>query len=147
MPILDTCRRPYDDVWLDYQHEIALRHTQAKKDQIDHVNAVDRVPLRHIIAFIYPITATIRPFLSAKGHDRDDVDRRYQAWLKAVTLQVALWSRPYAREGDWSRDRAIAVEHAPAARLLARLEREAAVGWRLEFCRCFLVLGLWWPVV
>ncbi|MGW5644444.1 protoglobin domain-containing protein [Saccharopolyspora sp. NPDC003752] len=99
--ILDTCRRPYDGVWLDYQQEIALRHTPAKKDQTDHVDAVDRVPLHYIIAFIYPITATIRPFLSAKGHGEEDVERMYQAWFKAVTLQVALWSRPYAREGDW----------------------------------------------
>jgi hypothetical protein len=27
--ILDTCLRPYDQVWLDYQQEIALRHTSA----------------------------------------------------------------------------------------------------------------------
>jgi Protoglobin len=33
--ILDTCRRPYDQQWLDYQHEIALRHTRAKKNQTD----------------------------------------------------------------------------------------------------------------
>jgi hypothetical protein len=25
--ILDTCLRPYDQDWLNYQHEIALRHT------------------------------------------------------------------------------------------------------------------------
>ena len=29
--ILDTCERPYDQEWLDYQQEIALRHTRAKK--------------------------------------------------------------------------------------------------------------------
>ena len=29
--ILDTCLRPYDQVWLDYQQEIALRHTSLKK--------------------------------------------------------------------------------------------------------------------
>ena len=99
--ILDTCRRPYDQAWLDYQHEIALRHTRSKKDQTDHVNAVDQVPLRHIIAFVYPITATIRPFLSQKGHDQADVERMFQAWFKAVTLEVALWSRPYTLEDAW----------------------------------------------
>ena len=30
--ILNTCRRPYDQEWLDYQQEIALRHTSAKKN-------------------------------------------------------------------------------------------------------------------
>jgi hypothetical protein len=29
--VRDTCERPYDQAWLDYQHEIALRHTRAKK--------------------------------------------------------------------------------------------------------------------
>ena len=34
--ILDTCNRPYDQTWLDYQQEIGLRHTYAKKNQTDH---------------------------------------------------------------------------------------------------------------
>lgn len=96
--ILDTCRRPYDQAWLDYQHEIALRHTQAKKNQTDQVNAVDLVSLRYIVAFIYPITATMRSFLTQKGHGQDDVERMHQAWFKAVTLHVALWSQPYAQD-------------------------------------------------
>ncbi|WP_218018376.1 protoglobin domain-containing protein [Nocardia amikacinitolerans] len=54
------------------------------------------IPLRYLIAFIYPITATIRPFLAAGGHDDDQVEAMYQAWFKAVTLQIALWSQPYA---------------------------------------------------
>ncbi|GAA0522426.1 hypothetical protein GCM10011581_34260 [Saccharopolyspora subtropica] len=99
--ILDTCRRPHDQTWLDYQQEIALRHTKAKKDQTDHVDAVDQVPLRHLIAFIFPITETTRPFLARKGHGQDDIERMHRAWLKAVTLEVALWSRPYVRENAW----------------------------------------------
>lgn len=59
------------------------------------------VPLRYLIAFIYPITATIRQFLAKKGHSADQVERMYQAWFKSVVLQVALWSYPYAREGDF----------------------------------------------
>src|ERR1700722_17320064 len=39
--ILDTCLRPYDQDWLNYQHEIALRHTTAKKNKTD---AVDSTP-------------------------------------------------------------------------------------------------------
>jgi hypothetical protein len=31
--IIDACTRPLDQDWLNYQHEIGLRHTRAKKDQ------------------------------------------------------------------------------------------------------------------
>lgn len=99
--VLDTCHRPYDQAWLDYQYEIALRHTRDKKNQTDQVNAVDQIHLRYIIAFIYPITATMRPFLAKKGHREEDVEQMHQAWTKAVILQVALWSVPYAKGDSW----------------------------------------------
>src|SRR5215207_9474407 len=50
--ILDTCRRPYDQEWLDYQQEIALRHMRAKKNQTDGAQAPEHIPLRYVIAFI-----------------------------------------------------------------------------------------------
>ncbi|WP_084958435.1 protoglobin domain-containing protein [Thermoactinospora rubra] len=99
--ILDTCRRPYDQAWLDYQHEIGLRHTTAKKNGTDQADAAPYVPLRHVIALIYPITATIRPFLERKGHSPEQVEAMFQAWFKAVVLQVALWSRAYADVREW----------------------------------------------
>ena len=97
--IHDLCERPWDRAWLDYQEEIALRHTPAKKNKTDEVDAPDRIPLRYVIAFVYPITATVREFLARKGHSEQDVDAMHQAWFKAVTLSVALWSRPYADDG------------------------------------------------
>lgn len=99
--ILDTCRRPYDQDWLNYQIEIALRHYRTKKNQTDGVQSVPMIPLRYMIAFIYPITATIREFLTRKGHSAAEVDRMHQAWFKSIVLQVTLWSYPYAREGDF----------------------------------------------
>lgn len=99
--ILDTCTRPYDQTWLNYQHEIGLRHHRTKKNQTDRVRSVPNVPLRYLIAFIYPITATIKPFLAKKGHSPDEVEKMHQAWFKSVTLQVALWSYPYAKDGDF----------------------------------------------
>jgi hypothetical protein len=99
--ILDTCRRPYDREWLDYQHEIALRHTRAKKNRTDGAQAPEHIPLRYIIAFIYPITATIEQFLASKGHPAEEVEKMHQAWFKSVVLQVTLWSYPYVREGDY----------------------------------------------
>jgi hypothetical protein len=99
--ILDTCNRPYDQAWLNYQHEIGLRHHRTKKNKTDNVRSVPIVPLRYLIAFIYPITATIKPFLAKKGHSPEEVDKMHQAWFKSVTLQVALWSYPYAKDGDF----------------------------------------------
>jgi hypothetical protein len=99
--ILDTCRRPYDQEWLDYQQEIALRHTRAKKNQTDGAQAPEHIPLRYMIAFIYPITATIKQFLANKGHAAEEVEKMHQAWFKSVVLQVTLWCQPYAREGDY----------------------------------------------
>lgn len=99
--ILDTCRRPYDRAWLDYQHEIGLRHHRTKKNRTDGVQAVEHIPARYLVAFIYPITATIEPFLARKGHSRDEVEKMHQAWFKAVTLQVALWLYPYVQPGDF----------------------------------------------
>ncbi|GAA2745782.1 protoglobin domain-containing protein [Kitasatospora cinereorecta] len=94
--ITDTCTRPYDARWLAQQEEIALRHTAERKNATDGARSVPHVPLRYLIAFIHPITATMRPFLAAKGHPEAEVEAMHQAWFKAVTLQVALWSRPYA---------------------------------------------------
>jgi hypothetical protein len=94
--IRDTCAARYDRAWLDYQQEIAVRHTPAGKGRTDGVqSAAAAVPLRYLIAFVYPITATVRPFLANKGHAAADVDRMHQAWFKSVTMQVALWSEPY----------------------------------------------------
>jgi Protoglobin len=99
--IFDTCRRPYDQEWLDYQQEIALRHTRAKKNQTDEARAPEHIPLRYIVAFTYPITATIKQFLANKGHADEEVEKMHQAWFKSVVLQVTLWSQPYTKEGDY----------------------------------------------
>jgi hypothetical protein len=99
--ILDTCNRPYDQTWLNYQQEIGLRHHRTKKNQTDGVNSVAHIPHRYLVAFIYPITATIKPFLAKKGHKPEEVEKMHQAWFKSVVLQIALWSAPYVREGDF----------------------------------------------
>jgi len=81
--------------------EIALRHYRTKKNQTDGVSSVPMIPLRYMIAFIYPITATIKDFLARKGHSAADVERMHQAWFKSIVLQATLWSYPYAKEGDF----------------------------------------------
>jgi IS1 family transposase len=94
--VRDVCSRPYDDAWRDYQHEIAVRHTRAKKNQTDGVESEPEVALRYLIAFVFPITATMRSFLAARGHGAEDVEGMHTAWFKAVVLHVCLWSQPYA---------------------------------------------------
>ncbi len=97
--IEDTCLRRYDQQWLDYMHEIGRRHTRQKKNQTDQVDAVDHIPLRYVIGFIYPISTTIKEYLEESDHSAHDVERMYDAWFKSVIMQVALWSEPYARDG------------------------------------------------
>jgi Protoglobin len=96
--VRDVCSRPHDDAWRDYQHEIGLRHTRAKKNHTDGVDSVPEIPLRYLVAFVFPITATMRSFLASKGHGPEDVDGMHTAWFKAVVLHVCLWCEPYAAE-------------------------------------------------
>jgi hypothetical protein len=48
--IPDTCFRPYDQDWLNYQQEVALRHTGVKKNEADDVESTPYIPLRDVIA-------------------------------------------------------------------------------------------------
>jgi len=96
--IVDTCMRPYDQDWLNYQQEIALRHTSAKKNKTDQVRSTSCVPLEDVIAFVAVMNQTIKPFLAAKGHSQEEVSRMHLAWTKALQLQLALWVEPYSRE-------------------------------------------------
>ena len=93
--ILDTCLRPYDQKWLNYQHEIALRHTSLKKNQTDNVRSTSHVPLRDVVAFVAVINETIKPYLAAKGHSPEEVDAMHHAWCRSTQLQIVLWSKPY----------------------------------------------------
>lgn len=99
--ILDLCEKPYDQAWLNYQHEVALRHHSTKKNQTDGVQAVPIIHMRYLVAFIFPITATIKSFLAKKGHSIADVDNMHAAWFKAVTLTVTLWCQPYVKGGEF----------------------------------------------
>lgn len=99
--ILDTARAEYDQTWLDYQHEIGLRHHRTKKNQTDGAPSTAIVPFRDLFALIFPVTFTLRPFLAKKGHSADEVERMHAAWVKSCLLQVTLWSHPYVKDGDF----------------------------------------------
>ncbi len=103
--ILDTCRRPYDQDWLNYQMEIARRHTPAKKNQTDGVQSTPFVPLRDIIGFVAVMNQTIKPYLGSTGASAADIEQMHQAWCKSLQLQIALWAKLYAdpdaAPGQW----------------------------------------------
>lgn len=99
--VLDVCNSYYDEEWLAYQNEIGLRHTR-KKGQTDQVkNTPSIVNYRYMMAFIYPITATMKPFLANGGHSVEEVDKMHNAWFKAVVLSDILWTKPYIKEGQF----------------------------------------------
>jgi Protoglobin len=99
--IMDLCNRKFDQQWLNYQHEIGLRHHSIKKNKTDQVDTVPIIHFRYLVAFIFPITATIKSFLAKKGHSADEVDKMHAAWFKAVTLTVTLWCYPYINKGEF----------------------------------------------
>jgi hypothetical protein len=99
--ILDTANAEYNQDWLNYQHEIGLRHHTTKKNTTDNVKCVPIIHVHYIFALLIPITTTLRPFLEKGGHSRDDVDRMQDAWRKSVLMQVILWSQPYIKQGEF----------------------------------------------
>jgi hypothetical protein len=99
--ILDTARAEFDQAWLDYQHEIGLRHHRSGKNRTDGARAADHIPLRYVLALLVPITTTLKPFLAEGGAAPAEVEAMHQAWVKTVLLQVILWSHPYVRDGDF----------------------------------------------
>lgn len=99
--ILDTADANFDQKWLDWQYEIALRHNKIKKNKTDDVNSVDQVNYRYLPALTIPVTTTLKPFLAKKGASPEDVEKMHSAWVKAVLLQTILWSHPYVKEGQF----------------------------------------------
>ena len=99
--VADLCRRERDRAWLDYQEEIGLRHTPAKKNQTDRAQTPDVVPLRYLVAFTSVVITSAKGFLDKKGHSSEEVERMHAAWTKAVLLTLAVWSRPYTKERLW----------------------------------------------
>jgi hypothetical protein len=98
--VLDVAVRPHDQTWLDYQEEIGLRHTPEKKNKTDDRHTPAHVPLRYVIAFI-PVVIDIRKFFERAIEDASELVAVERAWTKAVHLHIALWCRPYAKEGLW----------------------------------------------
>jgi hypothetical protein len=99
--VLDACFRPHDQAWLDYQEEIGLRHTPAKKNQTDGTHTPPVVPLRYLFGFVTIASITTRKFFIDAGVQGEELQKLSDAWAKTVHLHITLWSRPYAKDGLW----------------------------------------------
>ncbi len=99
--VVDAAVRPHDRVWLDYQEEIGLRHTPARKNLTDHAQTPALVPLRYLIAFGPHMAIETRRFFDEAGIREPDLLKLEDAWAKAIQLHITLWSRPYTKEGLW----------------------------------------------
>ena len=99
--VADLCRRERNQTWLDYQEEIGLRHTQVKKNKTEDAQTPEVVPVRFLWVFAGPVISGAREFLANKGHSAAEVERMHQAWGKSVLLSLALWARPYVKDGLW----------------------------------------------
>ncbi len=98
--VRDTQDADFDESRLRYQAEIGRRHAEAKNQTDGDAGAPPVVPIRYVCALIYPIYATMRPFLADGARDEAHLERMHQAWLKAVILSVTLWSEAYVQP-DW----------------------------------------------
>lgn len=99
--VVDLCTRPFDQAWLDYQHEIGLRHTPAKKNRTDGATTPPLVPLRYLLAFIPRVLHSAHACLRAKAASPAEADRLCAAWTKAVILTMTLWTAPYVKDELW----------------------------------------------
>lgn len=99
--IFDTTDANYDQAWLDYNYEIGRRHHRIGKNVVDGATGPDHINYRYMVAFIYPITATLKPFLQNSDYSPEEVDKMHQAWTKSVIMQVILWTYPYVPANDF----------------------------------------------
>jgi hypothetical protein len=98
--VIDVALRPHDRDWLNYQEEIGLRHTPARKNLTDGRQTPPLVPLRYLIGFV-SVVLLIRGFFEDAVSGEEELKALEEAWRKAVLLHVTLWSRSYAAEGLW----------------------------------------------
>jgi hypothetical protein len=99
--IIDACTRPFDQAWLNYQHEIGLRHTRAKKNRTDHADSLDHIPMRYLLAFTAVVITSSREYLAATAASAEDVERMHAAFTKSIMLHVTVWTRPYVEAANW----------------------------------------------
>jgi hypothetical protein len=98
--VVDVVTRPRDRDWINYQQEIGLRHTPGKKNKTDNKQTPRVVPLRYLLAFI-PVVLPVRQFFERELKDEGQLEALESAWVKALLLHLALWTKPYTLPEVW----------------------------------------------
>lgn len=98
--VADVAVRPHDRDWLNYQHEIGLRHTPVKKNKTDGTHTPSVVPFRYLLVFV-PVVLPVRGFFTSAIKTEQELKKLEDAWTKAVVLHTALWSRAYVSTELW----------------------------------------------
>ena len=93
----ETCNLPKDPPWLRQ-----LYSKPPAQDAPANGESAETLPqFRYLIALVYPVVATVRPFLAAAGCSAVEVEKMQYALLKAILLQVALLAKLYLETGNW----------------------------------------------
>ena len=98
--VVDVAVRPHDQEWLNYQYEIGLRHTPARKNKTDGAHTPQVVPFRYLLGFV-PVVLPIRRFFLGAIQDEAELKRLEDAWTRAVMLHITLWSQAYIAQDLW----------------------------------------------
>lgn len=98
--VVDVAMRSHDRDWINYQEEIGLRHTPAKKNKTDDKHSPPLVPLRYLLGLV-PVVLPVRQFFASEVTDENELIALERAWMKAVLLHITLWVRPYSMQGLW----------------------------------------------
>lgn len=91
--IHSLCFPPQNEKWLKYE-QLIHQHYEGKPVTEFDMTSIPITFFRYLVTFIYPATASVRDFLTNKGHNTQEVDKMQQAWFKAVSLSVILWCYP-----------------------------------------------------
>ena len=63
-----------------------MRHTSLKKNQVGGVQSTPHVPLRDIIAFVPVMNETIKPYMAAKGHLPEEVEKNAPGLVQVAAV-------------------------------------------------------------
>ena len=72
--VVDVAVRPHDVDWLNYQQEIGLRHTPAKKNETDGAATPAVVRFRYLLGFV-PVVLPVRGFFADAIADEAELER------------------------------------------------------------------------
>lgn len=86
--LFDTCICPNEPQWIKLYYNSGMEQKPV-------------IGFRYIPALIYPLLATLRPFLTDGARNADEAERMYQSLLKSLLLQASLASKACVENDQW----------------------------------------------